>query len=81
MKVYIDRNNIHVELMRFRTKMATLLPLESFKWKSFATDVFMKLGSLLSVRCRHRSVKSRGPALEMCGVVVKQGLSFICFSS
>ena len=27
----------------------------------------MKLGSLISVRCRHHSVKSRGPALEMGG--------------
>ena len=31
----------------------------------------MKLGSLLSVRCCHRSAKSRGPALEMRGVVVQ----------
>ena len=35
------------------------------------TDMFMKLGSLLSVMCRHRSVKSCGPALEMLGVVVQ----------
>ena len=77
MKVHIDRNNIHVELMQFRKKKAALLPLESFKWKTFATDMFMKLGSLLPVRCHHHSVKSRGPALEMCGVVVKQGLLFI----
>ena len=26
---------------------------------------------MLSVRCRHHSVKSRGPALEMRGVVVQ----------
>ena len=39
--------------------------------------MFMKLGSLLPVRCHHHLVKSRGPALEMCGVVVKQGLLFI----
>ena len=81
MKVYIDSNNIHVELIRFRKKIVTLLPLESLKLKTFTTDVFMKLGSLLSMRCRHRSVRSRGPALEMRGVVVKQWLSFICYSS
>ena len=33
--------------------------------------MFMKLGSLPSVRCRHRSVKSRGSAVEMRGVVVQ----------
>ena len=58
MKVYIDRNNIHVELIYDSVEIATLLPLDSLKWNTFATDVFMKLGSLLSVRCRHRSVKS-----------------------
>ena len=70
MKVYIDRNNIQVQLIRFRKK-ATLFPLESLKWNNFRDRVFMKLGSLLPVRCRHRSLKSRGPALEMRGVVVQ----------
>ena len=70
-EVYIGRNNIHVELIRFCKQIATLLPLESLKWKCFVTDVFMKLGSLLSVRCRHCSMKSSGPALEIRGVVVQ----------
>ena len=41
--------------------VARLVTFESLKWKySFATNsaLFMKLGSLLYVRCRHRSVKS-----------------------
>ena len=57
MKVYIDRNNIQVELIRFRKKIATLLTLETLKWDNFF--VFMKFGSLLSARCRHSSVKIR----------------------
>ena len=42
-------------------KLARLVTFESLKWKySFATNstLFMKLGSLLYVRYRHRSVKS-----------------------
>ena len=42
-------------------KIARLVTFESLKWKySFATNsaLFMKLGSLLYVRCRHRSAKS-----------------------
>ena len=35
MKVYIDRNNIQVELIRFRKKIATLLTLESLQWDNF----------------------------------------------
>ncbi len=41
--------------------VARLVKFESLKWKySFATNstLFMKLGSLLYVRCRHRSAKS-----------------------
>ena len=41
--------------------VASLVTFESLKWKySFATNSasFMKLGSLLYVRCRHRSAKS-----------------------
>ena len=41
--------------------VARLGTFESLKWKySFATNsaLFMKLGSLLYVRCRHRSAKS-----------------------
>ena len=62
-KVYIARNTIHVEIIRntIPYKLARLVTFESLKWKySFATNstLFMKLGSLLYVRCRHRSVKS-----------------------
>ncbi len=58
MKVYIERNNIQVELIRFLKKIATLLTLETLKWEyTFATDVFTKLGSLLSVMSRHCSVQ------------------------
>ena len=48
--------------------VARLVTFESLKWKySFATNsalfinsaLFMNLGSLLYVRCRHRSAKSR----------------------
>ena len=41
--------------------VARLVTFESLKWKySFATNsaLFMKLGSLLYLRCRHRSAKS-----------------------
>ena len=41
--------------------VARLVTFESLKWKcSFATNsaLFMKLGSLLYVRCRHRSAMS-----------------------
>ena len=41
--------------------VARLVTFESLKWKySFATNsaLFTKLGSLLYVRCRHRSAKS-----------------------
>ena len=41
--------------------VALLVTYESLKWKySFATNsaLFIKLGSLLYVRCRHRSAKS-----------------------
>ena len=42
-------------------KLARLVTFESLKWKySFATNstLFMKLGSLLYVRCHHSSVKN-----------------------
>ena len=42
-------------------RLARLVTFESLKWKySFATNsaLFMKLGSLLYVRCRHRLAKS-----------------------
>ena len=35
MKVYIDRNNIQMDLIRLRKKIVTLLPLESLKWDNF----------------------------------------------
>ena len=44
MKVYIERNNIQVELIRFRKKIATLLTLETLKWEyTFATDVLIAI--------------------------------------
>ena len=57
MKVYIERNNIQVELIWFRKKYRLY-----WHWKlwsrtsSFATAVFTKLGSLLSGTSRHCSV-------------------------
>ena len=61
-KVYIARNTIHVDIINtIPYKLARLVTFESLKWKySFATNstLFMKLRSLLYVRCRHRSVKS-----------------------
>ena len=38
-------------------KISNLLTLETLKWETFATDVFMKSLSLLSVTCRHCSVQ------------------------
>ena len=47
MKMYIERNNKHVKLIRFRKQIAPLLTLKTLKWEySFATAVFTKLGSL-----------------------------------
>ncbi len=48
-------------------KLARLVTFESLKWiYSFATNstLFMKLGALLHVRCRHRSVKTASTAVE-----------------
>ena len=52
MKMYSDRNNIQVELIRLRKKISTKLHISIFNVR----QQFMKLGSLLNVRCRHRSV-------------------------
>ena len=57
MKVYIERNNMQVQLILFRKKILTLLTLETLKWETFTNDMFIKLGSLLSVKCRHRAVQ------------------------
>ena len=41
MKVYIERNNMQVEFIRFLKKILTLLTLDTSKWEyTFATDVF-----------------------------------------
>ena len=58
-KVYIARNNIHVELIRFR-KNSDFIDIGNFEVgirpSSFATVVFTtKLGSLLSATNRHCS--------------------------
>ena len=44
---------MQVQFNTFRKKIATLLTLETLKWETFATAVYIKLGSLLSVTCRH----------------------------
>ena len=58
-KVYIARNNIHVELIRFR-KNSDFIDIGNFEVGirpySFATVVFTKLGSMLSGTSRHCSV-------------------------
>ena len=48
MKVYIDRNNIQVELIRF-CKIATLLSLESLKWDNFRNRCVYGIG-LIAIR-------------------------------
>ena len=56
MKVYIEKNNKHVELTRFRFFLNSDF-IDTLKWEySFATAVFTKLGSLLSGTSRHCSV-------------------------
>ena len=66
MKVYIERNNMQVELIRFRKKLATLLTLETLKWEyGFANAVFTILGSLLSGTNRHCSVLGRRTFRDM----------------
>ena len=53
MKVYSDRNNIIVEIIRLR-KNIDFIAVEKVQ----VGQQFIKLGSLLYVRCRHRSVKT-----------------------
>ena len=58
MKEYIERNNMQIELIRFRKKI-DFLTMETSKWEyTFATDVFTKLGSLVSMTCRNCSVRA-----------------------
>ena len=55
MKVYIEKNNVQVELIGFRKKMATLLTLQTLKWAyTLATDVL-----IASAMSRHYSVLRR----------------------
>ena len=57
-KVYIARNTIHVELIRFH-KNSDIIDIGNFEVGirpySFATAVFSKLGSLVSDTSRHCS--------------------------
>ena len=53
MKVYSDRNNIQVELIRLRKNIDF-----SAVGKFQVGQQFIKLGSFLYMTCRHRSVKS-----------------------
>ena len=59
MKLYIERNNIQVELIRFRKKNRDFIDVRNFAVGIYtlATDVFTKLGSLLSVTSRYCSVQ------------------------
>ena len=54
--VYIERSNMQVELIRIR-KNIEFIDAGNFEAGTFATDVFMKLDSLLSVMSRHCSVQ------------------------
>ena len=52
MKVYSDRNNIQVDLIRFH-KIATLLTFEILKWEYiFATDVLIAIRDEAPLICR-----------------------------
>ena len=43
-KVYIERKNMQVELIRFPEKTATLLKFETLKWEyTFATDALIAI--------------------------------------
>ena len=56
MKVYIERNNILVSGINLYDSVKNtdfILTLATLKWETFATDMVMNLGSLLSVMCRH----------------------------
>ena len=59
-KVYIARNNIHVELNYDSVKNSDFIDIKNFEVGirpySFATAVFTKLGSMLSGTSRHCSV-------------------------
>ena len=63
MKVYSDRNNIQVELYRQSDYVKNIDFSAVGKFQ--VGQQFMKLGSLLYMRCCHRSVKSvRRTAVE-----------------
>ena len=49
MKMYIERNNIHVELIRLRRKIATLLPAETLKLENFCDRRVYEIG-LIAIR-------------------------------
>ena len=51
-EVYIARNNIHVEIIRFRKELAILLTFETLKWKPTTR-------SLLHVTSRHWCIAHR----------------------
>ena len=58
-KVYMERNNMQVELRRFRRIDIDFIDVGNFEVGIFfTTDMFTKLGSLLSVTCRHCSVQT-----------------------
>ena len=72
MKVYIDRNNIQMDLIRLRKKIVTLLPLESLKW-----DNFFCVYEIWLIAIREVSP----PFGEEPCTALEQGLSSIFFSS
>ena len=58
-KVSIERNNMQVALFRFRKKYIDFIDVGNFEGEyTFATDLFTKLGSSLSLMCRHCSVQA-----------------------
>ena len=55
LKVYIKRNNIQVELIRFR--IATLLTFETLKWEyTFANDVLISIRDESQLLCRAQDI-------------------------
>ena len=80
MKVYIDRNNIHVELIRFR-KNSNFIAVGLFELENFRDRCVYEIGLIAIREVSPPFGEEPWTWLEMRGVVVKQGLSFICFSS
>ena len=83
MKVYIktSRNNIQVEFIRFRKKLATLLTFETLKWKyTFATDLLITIRDESPLVCRAPDVSEHRQTTKLISLRTSvTAFSSLCF--